>query len=33
MELSSNGEGEDVDENVRRLESWVGQWVADRAVA
>ncbi|KAI9632355.1 AAA domain-containing protein [Dioszegia hungarica] len=31
VELASNGEGDDVDENVRRLESWVGTWVADRA--
>lgn len=31
VELASNGEGDDVDENVRRLESWVGTWVGDRA--
>lgn len=31
VELSSSGEGDDVDENIRRLESWVNSWVADRA--
>jgi adenylate kinase len=31
VELSSSGQGEDVDENVRRLESWVSNWVADRS--
>lgn len=31
VELSSSGEGDDVEENVRRLESWVTSWVADHA--